>query len=262
MDFKILCNHVIDLVKEVGQYIKENQAKIVASDIESKGVHDFVSFVDKTAEKMLVERLKTLTPEAGFIAEEKTDTSVGEKYNWIIDPLDGTTNYIHGYNPYAISIALQEDDNTVLGVVYEISLDECFYSYKGADAFLNGDKISVSEANSISSSLIATGFPYYDFDDLSSYLKSLEYFIRNSHGVRRAGSAATDLAYVACGRFDAFYEYNLNAWDVAAGAFLIEQAGGMVSDFKAGNDYIFGRTILGANKNLYSEFQNKVESFF
>ncbi|WP_461631868.1 inositol monophosphatase family protein [Labilibaculum euxinus] len=259
IDLKELCFKTNDIARKVGLFIKEQQSKIKSDAIEVKGIHDFVTYVDKTAEEKIVAELKLILSDAGFIAEEGTETHRAERYNWIIDPLDGTTNYIHGLSPFAVSIALQEYDEIVLGVIYEISHDECFYSWKGApEAYLNGKTISVSKANSIDSSLIATGFPYSNYDQLKTFMASLEYFIINSHGVRRPGSAATDLAYVACGRFEAFYEYSLQAWDVAAGSFLVSQAGGKVCDFKGGKNFIFGREIIASNTMVHDEFKNVV----
>jgi len=223
-------------------------------------LHNYVTYVDKTAEQMIVDGLLKLLPESGFIAEEGTSDKKGETYNWIIDPLDGTTNYIHGLPPHAISIALMENDKAVIGIVYEICLDECFYTWRGAKAYLNGKEIKVSTAKTVKDSLVATGFPYFDYSKLEPFIKSLAYFMKNSHGMRRIGSAATDLAYVACGRFDAFYEYSLSPWDVAAGAFLVEQAGGKVSDFGGGNDYIFGKEIVATNSNIFNEFLNVVKT--
>ena len=257
-----LCLQTNEIAKKAGAFIKEQQSKIKADVVEAKGLHDFVTYVDKTSEELIIEELKKILPEAGFIAEEGTETYQSEHYNWIIDPLDGTTNYIHGFSPFAVSIALKEKDEIVLGVVYEISLDECFYSWKGASgAFLNGNTIHVSKAKTVDASLIATGFPYYDYDLLKNFMATLEYFIINSHGVRRPGSAATDLAYVACGRFEAFYEYSLQAWDVAAGSFLVNQAGGSVCDFKGGKDYIFGKEIIASNGLVQEEFKTVVQKY-
>ena len=259
IDLKELCFKTNDIARKVGIFIKEQQSKIKSDAIEVKGIHDFVTYVDKTAEEKIVAELKLILSDAGFIAEEGTETHRAERYNWIIDPLDGTTNYIHGLSPFAVSIALQEYDEIVLGVIYEISHDECFYSWKGVpEAYLNGKTISVSKANSIDSSLIATGFPYSNYDQLKTFMASLEYFIINSHGVRRPGSAATDLAYVACGRFEAFYEYSLQPWDVAAGSFLVSQAGGKVCDFKGDQNFIFGREIIASNTMVHDEFKNVV----
>lgn len=261
INLESVCKQTRKIAIEVGLFIKEQQAKITADVIENKGKHDFVTYVDKTVEFKIIEALKSIIPEAGFIAEEGTETKIGDKYNWIIDPLDGTTNYIHGFSPYAVSIALREADKIILGVVYEISLQECFYSWEGAPAYLNGKTIQVSKADSIETSLIGTGFPYRDFNQLNSYMKLLQHLCINSQGIRRPGSAATDLAYVACGRFDAFYEYGLQAWDVAAGAFLVQQAGGNVCDFNGGNNYIFGQEIIAGNALNHQEFKNCVQKF-
>lgn len=261
IDLELVCRQTQKIAIEVGAFIKEQQDKIDARVIENKGTHDFVTFVDKTSEAKIIEALKPLIPEAGFIAEEGTETTTGEKYNWIIDPLDGTTNYIHGFSPFAVSIALKENDKIVLGLVYEINLNECFYSWKGAPAYLNDKVISVSKANTLETSLIGTGFPYHNFEQLNNYMELLKYLCINSQGVRRPGSAATDLAYVACGRFDAFYEYGLQAWDVAAGAFLVQQAGGKLCDFLGEDNYIFGQEIIASNSFNFTEFKNCVQKF-
>jgi myo-inositol-1(or 4)-monophosphatase len=253
-NFEEICKKTIDIAKKTGKFIREERNKLKNSQVEVKGIHNFVTYVDKTAEQQIVDGLISLIPEAGFIVEEETITKTGEKYNWIIDPLDGTTNYIHGLSPFAVSIGLQENDKIILGVIYEISLDECFYAWKGSKAYLNGKEISVTQTDKVKDSLIATGFPYYDYHLLDKFVISIRYFMENSHGLRRIGSAATDLAYVACGRFEAFYEYSLNPWDVAAGAFLVERAGGKVSDFEGGNNYLFGKEIIATNSDVYDEF--------
>ena len=261
INLELICKQTQEIAIEVGSFIKSQQNKIDANVIEQKGTHDFVTYVDKTSETKIIEALKPLIPEAGFIAEEGTETETGKNYNWIIDPLDGTTNYIHGLSPFAVSIALKEDDKIVLGVVYEISLNECFYSWKGAPAYLNGKTIHVSKAKTVETSLIGTGFPYHNFEQLDQYMELLKYLCIYSQGVRRPGSAATDLAYVACGRFDAFYEYGLQSWDVAAGAFLVQQAGGKVCDFNGGDKFIFGQEIIASNSHNFSEFKNCVQKF-
>jgi myo-inositol-1(or 4)-monophosphatase len=218
--------------------------------------------VDKSSEKMIVEGLAGLLPGSGFIAEEGTSSLKGEHYNWIIDPLDGTTNFIHGIPCYAISIALMRDEELVLGVIYEINLDECFYSWEGGKAYLNGGEIRVSETAKLADSLLATGFPYYDYGRMDEYLELFKHFMQNTHGLRRLGSAATDLAYVACGRFEGFYEYGLQSWDVAAGAFLVKQAGGKVSDFSGKNNFIFGKELVAGNSACFPEFLHAVQRFF
>ncbi len=259
MNLENICRQVIDLTKSVGEFILSEKNNITHLNVEEKGLHDFVTYVDKTAEQKLVDGLTKILPEAGFIAEEGTSVKKGDIYNWIIDPLDGTTNFIHGLTPFAISIALMENDKIILGIVHELGLNECFYAWKDSPAFLNGEIIKVSETETIENSLIATGFPYYDYKRIKPFLESLEYFMENSHGVRRLGSAATDLVYVACGRFEAFYEYSLSPWDVAAGAFIVQQAGGKVSDFKGENNYIFGEEIIATNSFVFDNFLNNIK---
>lgn len=260
MDLEKILNETLQLVKETGKFIKTEQKKLSAEKIEVKGIHNFVTYIDKAAEKKLVDGLRVVLPEAGFITEEQTATDKGEVFNWIVDPLDGTTNYIHRIFPVAISIALQKNNKTILGIVYELGLDEVFYSIEGQPAYLNGKEIQVSETNYVDDSLIATGFPYYDYDRMNGYMKSFEYFMKNSRGLRRLGSAATDLAYVAIGRFDSFYEYSLSPWDVAAGAFLVQQAGGKVCDFDGGDKYLFGKEIIATNKNTFAEFEQIIKN--
>jgi len=200
-------------------------------------------------------------PESGFIAEEGTSSKHGERYNWVIDPLDGTTNYIQGVPIYAVSIGLLDGDELVVGVVYEVGLDECFYAWKKGGAYMNGEPIRVSERDDIHDALLATGFPYSNFDQLDEYLALLKWTMTNARGVRRLGSAATDLAYVACGRFDAFWEYDLKPWDVAAGALIVKEAGGVVTDFNGGNNYIFGGEIIASNALLGDLMLEKVGNF-
>jgi len=260
MNYEKIIQQVVDLSKEVGVYLRNEQQKLKFDDIERKGQHDFVSYVDKTAEQKLVDKLKVIVPEAGFIAEENSEKRVDKNLMWIIDPLDGTTNYIHGMSPFAISVGLMENQKMVGGVVYEVGLDECFYAWKDGKAFLNGKEIRVSPTEELSESLLATGFPYYDYSRLEPFMESLSYFIQNTHGVRRLGTAATDLIYVACGRLEGFYEYGLSPWDVAAGAFIVQQAGGIVSDYKGENNYIFGKEIIATNSGIYKDFLRIVKS--
>ncbi|MBV5311765.1 MAG: inositol monophosphatase [Prolixibacteraceae bacterium] len=254
MNLEILCKQVQDLAGNVGRFIYEERLKFTAEDIIHKGKADMVTYVDKTAEAKIVAALRELLPGSGFIAEEGTAVDNGEKYRWVIDPLDGTTNYIHGISPFCVSIALLEREEIILGVIYEISLNEMFYAWKGSKSYLNGHEIEVSKAATTADSLIATGFPYYDFSKLDNYLVAMNYFMRNSHGMRRLGSAAADLAYVAAGRFEGFYEHALHSWDVAAGIIIIKQASGKVCDFQGGENYLFGGEMIACNANYFDEF--------
>jgi myo-inositol-1(or 4)-monophosphatase len=254
MNLEILCQQVQELAREVGRFIFEERQKFTAEDIIHKGKSDLVTYVDKTSEARIVAQLREIVPGSGFIAEEGTAQDNGETYRWVIDPLDGTTNYIHGLSPFAVSIALMERDEVIMGVVYEISLDEMFYAWKGSKAYLNGREIHVSTAATTADALIGTGFPYYDFSRLGKYMAAMDYFMRNSHGLRRLGSAAADMAYVAAGRFEAFYEYALHPWDIAAGIIIVKQAGGRMCDFNGGENYLFGGEMIACNANYFDEF--------
>jgi myo-inositol-1(or 4)-monophosphatase len=261
MDYRKVCEHTIEVAMEAGKYIISKWGNFSYDNIETKGKHNFVTEVDKGAEEKLIKGLGKIIPESGFIAEEGTTVKKGKKFNWIIDPLDGTTNYIHNAPPVAISIALTENGQLITGVILELTLNECFYAFKDSPSFLNGKEIRVSSVNKVKNALIATGFPYQNFSRLQPFMETLSYFFNNSHGVRRMGSAATDLAYVAAGRYDAFYEYNLNPWDVGAGAYIIQQAGGKIADFKGGNNYLFGEEIIATNYNIFKEFLRIVGNF-
>ncbi|NVO21469.1 MAG: inositol monophosphatase [Bacteroidetes bacterium] len=258
----VLCEQVIAIAKNNGSFFLREINKVKISDIEEKGLHDFVSYVDKTAEANIVKELSRILPEAGFIAEEGTNITRGERFNWIVDPLDGTTNFLHHIPLYSISIALMEGEDIILGVVYEPNLDECFYAWKGENAKLNGKDISVSEQQVMQNSLLATGFPYIDYGKLEGYMELFMHFARNTSGLRRLGSAAVDLAYTACGRFEGFYEYGLHPWDVAAGAFIVQQAGGRVTDFSGGSSYIFNGEMLASNSVMHEQLLDSIRNHF
>lgn len=244
---KNLCLKTTEIARTSGRIMVEERKNFDASRIESKGLHDLVSYVDKESEKRIIAELQKLLPESGFIAEEGTTDKKGERFNWVIDPLDGTTNFIQGVPVYSVSIALLDGDKLVLGVVYEVGRDECFYAWKGGGAYLNDKQIHVSQRSDMHDALLATGFPYSDFSRIDEYIEFLKWAMMNARGVRRLGSAAVDMAYVACGRFDAFWEYDLKAWDVAAGALIVKEAGGTVTDYSGGNNYLFGREIVAGN---------------
>jgi len=262
MNYELLCTKVISILRLTGNFIRKEALQFDVQKIEYKGLNDMVSYVDKTAEQKLVQNLEKLIPDAGFITEEKTINRTGKTYSWIIDPLDGTTNFIHGIPTYGISVALYEDGLPVIGVVYELNRGEMFYSYKGGPALMNKKEIRVSTNPDLKSSLLATGFPYYQFDKQPQYLQLLTEMMQKSHGVRRIGAAAIDLVYTACGRFDAFFEYNLQQWDFAAGCFIVQQAGGEVYDFAGGNDYFTKREILATNGKLTAEMLTAIKRYF
>ena len=254
MSYIDLLQPVIVLSKAIGTFLREEQSSIMQSDISFKGrSNDMVSRADKEAERRFVEGLEKLLPEAGFIAEEGTSTKKGDIYNWIIDPLDGTTNYLYGIPFYCTSVALRQNDEIVLGVIYDPVHDECFSAAKGEGARLNGKPVSVSAQDDLSMALVAMGFPYDDRGKMSTYLQLLDNVNARTRGIRRPGAAALDMAYLACGRFEVFYEYGLSPWDVAAGSLIVAEAGGKVTDFDGGDDFLFGEHILSANTKLHAE---------
>ena len=261
MNLKDICKEIEKAASEAAQFIKQEAEVFDISFKERKGLNDFVSYVDKGAEKLLVEKLSLILPEAGFITEEGTSTKVGVRYCWVIDPLDGTTNFLHGFYPYAVSIGLKDNEEVIAGVVHEVGKNETFTAWKNGGAWLNGKPAYVSEITTLADSLIATGLPYSDFHRLDPYMESLAYLCRHAQGIRRLGSAATDLAYVACGRFEGFYEYGLHPWDVAAGILLGREAGGRVSDFSGKEGNLRGDEIVASSGLIYSEFLDSISKF-
>ncbi len=261
INLKDICIEIEKAALETSKFILRESEVFDISRTEKKGHNDFVSYVDKGSERMLVEKLGSLLPEAGFNTEEGTSVKKGSKYCWVIDPLDGTTNFLHGFHPYAISIGLMEYDDVVAGVVFEVSGNEIFSAWKDGGAWLNGKKIHMSKVSSLSDSLLATGFPYNNFEILSHYMDCLSYLVQNTQGIRRLGSAAIDMAYVACGRFDGFYEYDLHPWDVAAGTVLVREAGGRVSDFSGNEKNISGKELIASNLSVYPELQEILFKF-
>lgn len=245
-DFSYLLPQVIDLCKETGKWMTQARHNFSRQDVEIKEKNSLVSYVDRIAEEKIIETLHKLLPESGFLAEEGTLVKNNPELQWIIDPLDGTTNFIHDIPMYAISIGLEYEGKMVLGVVYDIPHDEMYSASAGNGAFCNKEKIRVSSTVQIHEALIATGFPYSAFNYMKQYLNVLEPFMLQSRGIRRLGSAALDLCYLAKGRFEGFFEYNLSPWDVSGGVVIIQEAGGILSTFEGEENYVHGRSIVGA----------------
>lgn len=261
-DLRHITEEIEKTAREAGSFIRNEVTNFDISRAEVKGLNNFVSYVDKSAEEIIVNRLKNLLPEAGFKTEEGTTAQAeDQKYVWVIDPLDGTTNFMHGCPPFAVSIGLREYDEPVAGVVYEITADEMFKAWKNGGAWLNGKQIRVSSAAKLSESLVATGFPYSDFSRLGKYIELFTWFLKNSHGVRRLGSAATDIAYIACGRFEAFYEYGLYPWDIAAATIILREAGGRISDFSGNEKNLTGHEVVAASESVFFEILEIVSNF-
>ncbi|TAK44266.1 MAG: inositol monophosphatase [Saprospiraceae bacterium] len=258
----ILCRRTCQLVEEVADFIRHELGKVSREQITDKSLNSLVSYVDKTAEEQLVTGLRQLLPGSVFLTEENTVGKEQGEFQWVVDPLDGTTNFLHQLPCFAVSVALRRGEQTILGIVNEVNRRECFYAWKGGGAFLNDQEIHVSQTEKLHDSLVATGFPYRDFERLTSYFAAFEYFMKNTQGLRRFGAAAVDLAWVACGRFDAFFEYGLSPWDLAAGALIVQEAGGNVSDFRRGSNYLFGEELVAANPAVYGEVMAAVEAAF
>lgn len=262
INYKELCEETCKVAREAGQFIKTERISFSPGKIETKSAeNDLVSYVDKEAEVIIVLALRNLIKGAGFITEEKTtDNCEDAEFCWVVDPLDGTTNFAHALAPYCVSIALLENGVPVVGVVYEITADECYYAWKDSAAYLNGVELRVSETKHLSQSLIATGFSYGSDTRHEEFHHQNEYLMRHTHGFRRIGSAAADLAYIAAGRFDGFAQFNLQSWDVAAGALIAKQAGAVVSDYSGGENYIFGKEIIASNPYIYEDYRMLISS--
>ena len=255
-DFQRELEAAVAAARRAGDYIRTHAGQ--ADGIRQKGVHDLVTDIDEGAERMIVGELTDAFPDIGVLAEEDSaDVDAADlrrtdrRARWIIDPIDGTTNFTRGLAPYCVSIALEVDDELVVGVVYEITADEMFAAAEGRGLTLNGASAGVSDTDTLASSLITTGFPFRQYWYEDTYLEVLHRFMRATLGVRRPGSAAADLAYVACGRFDAFFEAGLAPWDMAAGIVLVREGGGRVSDLTGGDDALFGGHILASNRGVY-----------
>ncbi len=251
--------HVVEVAKRVGAFIRDERKSFSYEKVEfKKSKSNLVSYVDRGAEQRILEGIQSLIPEAGYITEEEQTNQEKKEYTWIIDPLDGTTNFVHGIPNYCVSIGLMYEKEIILGVVYEVVNSECFYAWKGGGAYLNHQPIRVSKATEVSEVVLATGFPYHNFEKLEEYFKILNQLMKNTQGLRRMGSAAADMAYVACGRYGGFFEYNLNSYDIAAGIVLVQEAGGTVTDFKGGTDYLFGKELV-AGGNIQPELLKTIK---
>lgn len=248
-----MLNFAIETAREAGQILLEKFGRKI--QISKKGDINLVTEADLASEKHIIEKIKTYYPKHAILAEESGEAVIigGDKiWKWIVDPLDGTTNFAHGYPCFAVNIALEYDDEIVLAVTYDPTRDELFSAEKGNGASLNGRKIRVSETERLSEALTVTGFPY-NFAQKKNFAEHLTKFLLTARGVRRDGSAAIDMAYVACGRFDGFWEEGLNPWDVAAGVLLIKEAGGQVTDYKGLPLNIYQPPICGSNGLIHAE---------
>ncbi len=256
-----MLNTAVKAARNAGNLINRYVDRVDSLKVGTKQLNDFVTEVDHFSEQEIIGTLKQAYPDHAFIGEEGgTQNSKDEKQpTWIIDPLDGTTNFLHGIPQFAVSIALQHEGQIQVGVVYDPSRDELFTATKGGGARVNNRRIRVNANTKLSGSLIATGFPYYQYDYLDRYMEILKTVITKTSGIRRPGSAALDLAYTAAGRFDGFWEFNLKSWDIAAGALLVQEAGGIVSDFSNGHDYLKSGDILCGPPKVHQELLDIIQ---
>lgn len=245
-----------------GQAIIDNLGKISKKDINYKMASDFVTRVDKESEEIIIKTIKKEFPDHHFLAEESFKETALEAYRWIIDPLDGTTNYIHQYPVFSISIALEYQKEIIVGVVYDPLREELFTAEKGRGAFLNKHQIQVSMIHSLRDCLVTTGFPFRSKEFIDVYLKLFRNVFQKISDLRRAGSAALDLSYLACGRCEGFFEIGLSPWDIAAGDILIREAGGFVTDFGGGNEYLLTGNIVAGNPAVHKKLLKEVKDVF
>jgi len=250
------------LIRETGVYIQSKANLVTANDIHSKDLNSFVSYVDKEAEKILVRGLEAIHPGCAFLTEEETVAQSQGKARWIIDPLDGTTNFLHGLPAYAVSVALEVDRKLVYGWIYDIPADALYFAQRKAGTFCNGKRIYVSEKKQLKDCLLATGFPYTTFSHQDAYMQLFAALMPQCRGLRRLGSAALDLVYTARGIFDGFYEVGLAPWDVAAGALIVQEAGGVVQDFSGGSDFMKNQQILAATPGIQAQLQSQIARFY
>ncbi len=245
-----------------GDIIIKNLGHLSTSDIQTKQAFDFVTKVDRWSEAVILQTIRDKFPSHTFLAEETLKQENTGNYRWIIDPLDGTTNYIHGYPMFSVSIALEYRKEIIVGVVFDPLRDDLFHAVRGAGAFLNNRPVRVSEIASLEHSLIATGFPFRAKEMIDLYLAAFREVFEMVSDIRRAGSAAIDLAYIAAGKFEGFFELKLSPWDIAAGSLLITEAGGVITDFGGGSDYLSTGNIVAGNRDVHREIAEKIREVF
>lgn len=255
-------NELKELVLVVSEYIKGEFGKVQAHQVEEKDLNSLVSYVDQQAELKLIKGLSKIIPQSSFVTEEDmTENDSNGKFTWIIDPLDGTTNFLNGIPFFSISVALYNDDKALIGLVQEVMHDEQFFAQKDEGAYLNGQRIQVSNQSDLSKCIIATGFPYRNEYDSKAHVEIINYWLLNTRGIRRFGSAALDLCYVAAGRFHCYYESMLNPWDLAAGALIVEEAGGVVCNYSGGPFDANEGEIIATNAHLKLKVVDKTGEF-
>jgi myo-inositol-1(or 4)-monophosphatase len=242
----------IEAARAGGEVLLRRFADRASLTVEIKARHDYVTEVDHEAEAAVVAVLRRRVPEHGILAEEGSVGGADAAYRWIVDPLDGTTNFIHGVPAFAVSVGLEGADGLVAGCVLDPCRDETFHARRGGGAFLNGTPIACTPLAQLDAALIATGFPFREMVRLPAYLAAFERFVRSTSGLRRAGSAALDLVYTACGRYDGFFEVGLHPWDLAGGAIVVMEAGGIVTDVRGGPEFLREGSVVASGTGLHA----------
>jgi myo-inositol-1(or 4)-monophosphatase len=248
-----MLNTAVKAARRAGQIINRASLDVDLLQVTQKQHNDFVTEVDKAAEAAIIEILHTAYPGHGFLAEESGALDSESEYLWIIDPLDGTTNFIHGFPQYCVSIALAHRGVVTQALVYDPTRNDLFTASRGGGAFLNDRRIRVSRRDRLADALIGTGFPFRDQNGLDDYLKLFSEMTRACTGLRRPGAAALDLAYVAAGRYDGFFEQGIHPWDIAAGSLLVTEAGGLVGNYTGDSDFLYQREIVAGNPKQYAQ---------
>lgn len=254
---------MVKAARRASQIINRASHDIEHLKITAKQHNDFVTEVDRAAEAAIIDTLREAYPDYGILAEESghtVGTESGSEYEWIIDPLDGTTNFIHGFPQYAVSIALAYKGQLNQAVVYDTLRNEMFTASKGGGAYLNERRIRVSKCLRIDDALLGTGFPFRHLEHLDAYMAIFKDFTQRCPGIRRAGSAALDLAYVAAGRLDGFWEFGLAPWDMAAACLLITEAGGLVGDLSGGEDYLKTGNLVAGSPKVFAQILQTIDS--
>ena len=242
----------IEAAQAGGEVLRRRFADRQRLTIEVKAKHDYVTEVDREAEAAVVAVLRQRAPDHAILAEEGSSGAERAAYRWIVDPLDGTTNFIHGVPAFAVSVGLEGGGSLIAGAVHDPCRGETFHARRGGGAFLNGSPIACTTLDHLDGALIATGFPFREMSRLPAYLAAFERFVRSTSGLRRAGSAALDLVYTACGRYDGFFEVGLRAWDLAGGALVVMEAGGLVTDVSGGPAFLESGSVVAAGPRLHA----------
>jgi myo-inositol-1(or 4)-monophosphatase len=254
-------NVMVEAAEKAGRALLRDFGEVEHLQVSKKGPGDFVSNADLKAEKIIMETLQKARPTYGFYMEEGGEKPGTDKsFRWLIDPLDGTTNFLHGLPHWSVSIALEKDKEIIAGLVYDPVKDEMFLGEKGAGAYTSKGRLRVSARTDLASSLIAIGGARTGNKHYETYMAELDAVTPHATGTRRFGSAALDLAYVAAGRFEAFWERELNAWDVGAGTLLVREAGGIVTDLDGGKDYVYGRSLLAGNPAIHADLLKRLKA--